>query len=145
MVRERWPSGRLFSRGGRAHNSAICLHSFGELRVIPSESMRKWLVFLLAGGALQAAIVKGAVVENQTGKALARALVSIQPVPGSPGPSGTVRTNVYGMFEFIDLPGGAYLIHAARRGFMPAQYGQKNWRAAGQPVVVNQDQSTFLS
>jgi hypothetical protein len=107
--------------------------------------MRKWLVFLLAGGALQAAIIKGSVVENQTGKALARTLVSIQPVPGSAGPSGTVRTNIYGMFEFLDLPAGAYLIHAARRGFMPAQYGQKNWRAAGQPVVVEQDQSTFLS
>ena len=28
---------------------------------------------------------------------------------------------------------------------MPAQYGQKNWRAAGQPVVLDKDQSTFLS
>jgi hypothetical protein len=107
--------------------------------------MRKWLVFLLAGGALQAAIIKGSVVENQTGKALARTLVSIQPVPGSAGPSGTVRTNSYGMFEFVDLPAGAYLVHAARRGFMAAQFGQKNWRAAGQPVVLDKDQSTFLS
>ena len=107
--------------------------------------MRKWLVFLLAGGALQAAIIKGSVAENQTGKALARTLVSIQPVPGSAGPAGSVRTNSYGMFEFIDLPGGAYLVHAARRGFMPAQYGQKNWRAAGQPVVLDKDQSAFLS
>jgi len=107
--------------------------------------MRKWLLFLLAGGALQAAIIKGSVVENQTGKALARTLVSIQPVPGSPGPTATARTNTYGMFEFLDLPGGAYLIHASRRGFMTVQYGQKNWRAAGQPVVLEQDQSTFLS
>jgi|GEM_PF-1390073 len=107
--------------------------------------MCKWLVFLLAGGALQAAIIKGSVVENQTGKALARTLVSIQPLPGGAGPTGTVRTNSYGMFEFVDLPAGGYLIQAARRGFMPAQYGQKNWRAAGQPVVLDKDQSTFLS
>jgi Carboxypeptidase regulatory-like domain len=107
--------------------------------------MCKWLVFLLAGGALQAAIIKGSVVENQTGKALARTLISIQPLPGSAGPSGTVRTNSYGMFEFIDLPGGAYLITASRRGFMTAQYGQKNWRAAGLPIVLDKDQSTFLS
>jgi hypothetical protein len=107
--------------------------------------MRKWLVFVLAGGALQAAIIKGSVVENQTGKALARTLISIQPLPGSAGPTGSVRTNIYGMFEFIDLPAGAYLIHASRRGFMTVQYGQKNWRAAGQPVVLDQDQSTFLS
>ncbi len=107
--------------------------------------MRKWLVFLLAGGALHAAIIKGSVVENQTGKALARTQVSIQPLPGSAGPTGSVRTNSYGMFEFVDLPAGAYLIHAARRGFMTVQYGQKNWRAAGQPVVLEQEQSTFLS
>jgi hypothetical protein len=107
--------------------------------------MRILLVLLLAGGALQAAIIKGSVVENQTGKALARTLVSIQPVPGTAGPAGSVRTNSYGMFEFIDLPGGAYLVHAARRGFMAAQYGQKNWRAAGQPVVLDKDQSAFLN
>jgi hypothetical protein len=107
--------------------------------------MCKWLVFLLAGGALHAAIIKGSVVENQTGKALARTLISIQPLPGSAGPTGTVRTNTYGTFEFIDLPAGAYLIHASRRGFMTVQYGQKNWRAAGQPVVLDQDQSTFLT
>src|ERR1039458_9304718 len=98
-----------------------------------------------AGGALHAAIVKGSVVENQTGKALARSLVSIQPLPGSAGSTASVRTNTYGMFEFVDLPAGAYLIHAARRGFMTVQYGQKNWRAAGQPVVLEQAQSTFLS
>ena len=128
-----------------AKSFAIRLHSFAERRVIPSESMRKWLVFLLAGGALQAAIIKGSVVENQTGKALARTLISIQPLPGSAGPTGSVRTNTYGMFEFIDLPAGAYLIHASRRGFMTVQYGQKNWRAAGQPIVLDEDQSTFLS
>src|ERR1039458_3025275 len=124
---------------------AIRLHSLGRFYVIPSESMRKWLVFLLAGGALQAAIVKGSVVENQTGKALPRSLVSIQPLPGIAGSTATARTNPYGMFEFVDLPAGAYLIHAARRGFMTVQYGQKNWRAAGQPVVLEQAQSTFLS
>ena len=107
--------------------------------------MRKWLVFPLACGALQAAIIKGSVVENQTGKALARTLVSIQAVPGSAGASGTVRTDTYGMFEFAGLPAGTYLIHAARRGFMTVQYGQKNWRAAAQPVVLEQEQSTFLT
>lgn len=107
--------------------------------------MWKWLVVLLVGGALHAAIIKGSVVENQTGKALARTLVGIQPVPGSEGPSGTVRTDSYGMFAFIDLPAGAYLITAARRGFMTAQYGQKNWRAAGVPVVIEREQAAVLN
>ena len=107
--------------------------------------MTKWLVVLLTCGALDAAIIKGSVVENQTGKALARAAVTIQPVAGSQGPSKTARTNTYGMFEFADLPAGAYLLHAARRGFMRVEFGQKSWRAAGQPVVVEQDQSVFVS
>src|SRR5258707_2012777 len=100
--------------------------------------MCKWLVFLLAGGALQAAIIKGSVVENQTGKALARTLISIQPLPGSAGPTGSVRTNSYGMFEFIDLPAGAYLIHASRPGFMSVPYRHKNLRAARPPGAVDQ-------
>jgi len=107
--------------------------------------MCKWLVFLAAAGAMHAAIIKGSVVENQTGKALARTLVTIQPLPGTQGPSGSVRTNTYGMFEFIELPAGGYVVHAARRGFMPAQYGQKNWRAAGQPVIVDKEQAVFLN
>ena len=107
--------------------------------------MCKWLVFLAAAGAIHAAIIKGSVVENQTGKPLARTLVAIQPLPGTAGPSGSVRTNTYGMFEFIDLPAGGYLVNAARRGFMPAQYGQKNWRAAGQPIIVDKEQAVFLN
>ncbi|MEO8369279.1 MAG: carboxypeptidase-like regulatory domain-containing protein [Candidatus Solibacter sp.] len=107
--------------------------------------MCKWLVLLAAAGAMHAAIIKGSVVENQTGKALARTLVTIQPLPGTQGPSGSVRTNTYGMFEFIELPAGGYVVHAARRGFMPAQYGQKNWRAAGQPIIVDKEQAVFLN
>ncbi len=106
--------------------------------------MRKWLPFLLAGGALQAAIIKGTVVENQSGKPLARTLIAVTPVPGSPGPSVSARTNTYGSFEFAGLPAGSYMLHAARRGFMPVQYGQKNWRASGTPIVLDADQSTFL-
>jgi Carboxypeptidase regulatory-like domain len=106
--------------------------------------MRKWLLLMLACGASQAAIIKGTVVENQSGKPLARTLISIRPVPGSPGPDLTARTNTYGSFEFAGLPAGSYLLGAARRGFMPVQYGQKNWRASGTPIVLDAEQSTFL-
>ncbi len=107
--------------------------------------MCKCLLLLLACFAAEAAVIKGNVVENQTGKALARTLISIRPVPGGAGPTGTTRTNIYGMFEFSNLPAGAYLIHSARRGFRMVQYGQKSWRGAGVPVVLEQEQSTFLT
>src|SRR4051812_30064580 len=106
--------------------------------------MRNWFVLLCAGGALQAAIIKGTVVENQSGKPLARTQISIKPVPGSAGPSVTARTNTYGSFEIANLPAGSYLLQAARRGFMPVQYGQKNWRASGTPIVLDAEQSTYL-
>ncbi|MEO8592932.1 MAG: carboxypeptidase-like regulatory domain-containing protein [Candidatus Solibacter sp.] len=107
--------------------------------------MRHLLVLLVAAGAIHSAIIKGSVAENQTGKALARTLVTLQPLPGTPGPSGSVRTDTYGMFAFLDLPAGGYLVHAARRGFMPAESGQKNWRAAGQPIMVEKEQSIVLN
>jgi hypothetical protein len=106
--------------------------------------MAKWLLVLFAYGGLQAAIIKGTVVENQSGKPLARTLVTVHPVPGSPGPTVSARTNTYGSFEFAQLPAGSYLLGAARRGFMPVQYGQKNWRASGTPIVLDAEQSTFL-
>jgi len=48
----------------------------------------------------------------------------------------SVRTNLYGAFEFSLPAGGSYIVTASRRGFAPVQYGQKRWKAAGVPVVV---------
>jgi hypothetical protein len=106
--------------------------------------MWKFVVAMIACGVMHAAIIKGTVVENQSGKPLARTLINLRPVPGSGGPNVSARTNTYGVFEFANLPGGSYLLTAARRGFMPVQYGQKNWRASGTPIVVDGEQSTFL-
>jgi hypothetical protein len=107
--------------------------------------MRNSLVLLLAAGVLHAAVIRGVVVEHSSGKALSRTQVVLAPLPGTPGNSQATRSNTYGNFEFSGLPAGAYLISAARRGFPPVQYGQKNWRAAGTPVILAEDQSTFLN
>ena len=107
--------------------------------------MRKSLLLLVAAGALHAAIIRGTVVEHASGKPLARTLVALTPLPGTAGTGQSVRTNTWGTFEFSALPAGAYLISASRRGFPPVHYGQKNWRAAGAPVVLAEDQSTFLN
>jgi hypothetical protein len=107
--------------------------------------MRNSLVLLLAAAAVQAAVIRGVVVENSSGKALARAQIVIAPLPGTPGQNRAIRTNTYGNFEFSGLPAGAYLVNASRRGFPPVQFGQKNWRAAGSPVIVLEDESKFLN
>jgi len=107
--------------------------------------MRTSLLCLLAAVALQAAVIRGTVVEHSTGKPLARTQVVLAPVPGTPGPTQSLRTNTWGSFEFTALPAGAYILSASRRGFPPVQYGQKNWRAAGAPIPLAEDQSTFVT
>jgi hypothetical protein len=107
--------------------------------------MRESLVCLLAVGAIHAAVVRGTVVEHSSGKPLARTLVALAPLPGTQATQQSIRTNTWGVFEFHSVPAGAYLVTASRRGFPTVQYGQKNWRAAGAPVILEAEQSTFLT
>ncbi|SPE43072.1 hypothetical protein SBA3_790024 [Candidatus Sulfopaludibacter sp. SbA3] len=54
----------------------------GRLRL----RIARWILLLLPciGGSLQCAIIRGVVVENQTGKPLSRSQVTAQPIGGTP-------------------------------------------------------------
>ena len=106
--------------------------------------MRTLLVLALSAGGLQAAVILGDVVENQSGRPLARALVVAQAVKGTGAKDAAVFTTVYGAFKFPALPGGVYLLSASRRGFVTTQYGQKTFRGAGTPVSVEENASVAL-
>ncbi len=106
--------------------------------------MRRLLLLALAASALHAATIRGVVLENMTGRPLARTRVALEPVPGSHGPTVTTRTSMSGSFEFSPVPAGTYLVTAARTGFAPAEYGQKEFRSAGRPVVVDDCTPAFL-
>jgi hypothetical protein len=56
-----------------------------------------------------------------------------------------MRTTQFGGFEFDGLAGGAYVLKASRRGFLPAEYGQKRWNSAGMPVAIAENETAFLS
>src|SRR5690242_861346 len=103
------------------------------------------VLLLLIALPLPGAILRGYAVEHTTGKVLARTLVAMQPLPGTSGATLSVRTNSYGVFEFLNVPAGAYLVNASRRGFAPVHYGQKRWNAPGTPVVLNQDETVTIS
>jgi hypothetical protein len=107
--------------------------------------MRTCFVLALTTAALQAADIKGTVVENQTGHPVARTAVSLESVPGGPGLGRSTRTNINGFFEFPTLPAGVYLITVARTGFATVQYGQKQWKSAGMPVTVTENDSAILN
>src|SRR5271157_3668202 len=100
--------------------------------------MFKYLLFALTCGALQAAAIRGRVVEKQTGHPLARALVVVHPLDGSNGATASARSNPNGSFEFPGLPAGWYLVSAAKTGFAGVEYGQKRWSSAGTPVALEE-------
>src|SRR5579872_2615981 len=106
--------------------------------------MRIWLL-ALAACALHAAVIRGTVVENLTGRAISRASVILEPVPGSPGTRKAVRTDRFGFFDFTGEPAGTYLLQASRTPFLTALYGQKRWNSAGTPLVVGENETPFLT
>ncbi len=107
--------------------------------------MGKCLILAVATGVLQAAVIQGTVVENQTGHQIERATVRLDPIAGTPGPGRSVRTDRGGYFGFNGLSAGAYLLTSSRIGFATIQYGQKQWKSAGVPVVVAENDSFTVS
>ena len=100
-----------------------------------------WALLAVSG---HAAVLRGTVVEAQTGKALARSLVVVQPVAGGDGATQSVRTNTNGVFQFPPMAAGAYLVTASRRAFAPVQYGQRSWKSSGVPVMLEEGSETRL-
>lgn len=107
--------------------------------------MRRYVPALWLAMAAHAAVIRGVVVENQSGKVLARTAMTLEPVEGTPGTLRHARTNLNGAFEFDTLPPGTYVLRAARLGFMPMEYGQKRWNSAGTPVKLEDGASLFLN
>ena len=98
-----------------------------------------------AGISLRAGVIRGVVVENFTGKVLARAVVILQPIAGTPGGVKTERADSHGGFTFDELADGAYIVKASHNSFMPAEYGRKRWNSAGVPVVLEDAAPVFLN
>jgi hypothetical protein len=90
--------------------------------------MRQVLIAALLAATVRAASIRGVVVDNQTGRPLARATVVAQPIAGTSGVPRSVRTDLNGLFDLSGLAPGAWLLVATRRGFAPTQ--------ARQPVAV---------
>jgi len=87
--------------------------------------------------ALAAAELEGLILENLSGRPLARAQVSLEVIEG--GASAALRSllsDSRGRFAFRSLPAGAYLISVRRAGYLTARYGQRRWDGPGAPVVL---------
>jgi hypothetical protein len=107
--------------------------------------MARCAALVLVAVSLQAAVIRGIVVENLTGYSLSRSLVNLHMI-GAPSDSAvSVRTSESGGFEFTNLAAGAYIVRASRRGFLPMEYGQRQWNSAGTPVIVDKDAAASLN
>jgi hypothetical protein len=104
-------------------------------------------LLLLAVAALPApaAAIRGVAIEKRTGYRLSRVILTLEPIPLAGQQARSFRTGENGQFTFNELPGGAYLLRATRRGFMPVQYGQKRWDSAGTPILITGDEVISLS
>lgn len=100
---------------------------------------------LLCAGACRAgaAEIHGVVLENASGRPVARAEVTVELIRGGGSESRRVLSDARGRFAFSGLPAGAYLISAQRRGYLRARYGQRSWDGAGAPVVLESDSQFF--
>jgi hypothetical protein len=93
-----------------------------------------------------AATIQGTAVENLTGRPLARAVVKLTAV-GPQGGADSIETaaNTTGQFRFSNLGSGAYLLSAGRIGFATLRYGQKDWKSAGKPIFIEDQDSVFTA
>lgn len=106
---------------------------------------RVLLCVVMAALTASAAALRGTVVENSTGKLLARALVVLEATPGTPGGVRAMRTDRLGAFVFMELPSGVYVLKASRRGFMPIEHGQKRWNSAGRPLILEENDAPYIT
>ena len=97
------------------------------------------LAVLVGLAAAHGASIRGGAADNLTGRPLARARVTLEPVGKTrASASASVFTDAGGQFSFPGLPAGAYLIKASRRGYLEARYGQRRWNSPGTPVVLEE-------
>jgi hypothetical protein len=93
----------------------------------------------------RAAVVRGAVIDDETGAPLARTSVTLAPLPGQEIRPVTARVTEHGEFAFTRVPLGWYIVRVTRRGFLPAESGQRRAGRPGIPFVIESaEHSVFI-
>jgi len=88
-----------------------------------------------AGAAAGTAVIRGRVVDLQTGNPLRRARVTVTaPSLGREGISASTDSD--GRYELTDLPAGRLTMQVQRSGYLPLQYGQRRPLEQGKPLEL---------
>src|SRR5690349_10804511 len=94
----------------------------------------------------RAGTVEGVVLEHASGRALARTVVRLEPVPqpeGTKGPPLATRAGLRGHFVFPNVASGTYIVAAVRAGYFNAAFGQRLPTGHGIPIEVTADSHVF--
>lgn len=107
--------------------------------------MPRATVLILFAMVAEAGVIQGVALEHATGRALARAIVTLEPVPGTTSAHKpvTARSGRSGQFVFPAVPPGLYRIVAQRLGYFPAWFGQRRPTGQAPPIAVTSDSKTF--
>ncbi len=93
-----------------------------------------------------AGTVQGVVLEQASGRPLARTAVRLEPVPKS-GESKSqplaMRAGRTGQFMFQNVAPGVYLLNGSRAGYFPSAYGQRLPIGRGTAIEVTADSNLF--
>ena len=101
--------------------------------------------FLLcvAAFAARAGVIRGVVLDNGTGKPMARARVKLDIVTfNGSAPLASALTDGSGHFAFPSLPPGSFLISATRTGYFGARHAQRRKNGPAGAVKVEAEAST---
>ncbi len=91
------------------------------------------LVCLLARCGI-AATVQGSVFDEETSNHLARATVTLTPLPGTAGPVVSQIADENGHYSFTSVPPGWYLIRVLRIGYAIGEFGQSRPGLPGKAI-----------
>jgi hypothetical protein len=102
-------------------------------------------LFLAVCSSVSAAVIQGIVLDEESGNPLARTVVNLIPLPGTPAGVVSLRAGDRGAFAVTDVRPGWYILRCTRKGFVPAEVGQLRPGRPGMPFEVTPDaQSSFF-
>jgi hypothetical protein len=105
----------------------------------------RFLAVLFFALPLQASVLQGLVLDEETGNPLARTLVTLTPLPGTQAGTVALRTGDRGAFTILSVRSGWYVLKTSRKGFADTEAGQLRPGRPGLPFEITPDaQSTFI-
>ena len=106
--------------------------------------MRLAAAFLLALSlhlalSLQAAVIQGVVLDEETGNPLARTQVTLTPLPGTQAGTISIRAGERGSFTILSVRPGWYVLKTSRRGYADTEAGQLRPGRPGMAFEITAD------